>query len=586
MDIPSLSIRDLHVQYRSGGLTPNDMVDELRTRISNYTEFNIWITLLDNSDLSGYISRLTAEKVDDLPLYGVPFAIKDNIDLAGIPTTAACPAFTYVPDRSAFVVQRLIDAGAIPLGKTNMDQFATGLVGTRSPYGATKNSISPEYISGGSSSGSAVATALGLVSFSLGTDTAGSGRVPAAFNELIGVKPSRGIVSMSGVVPACRSLDTVSLFTTSLSDAEMISRIMFVPDKADPYHRRYRPINSFGAKFKFGIPGQGLLEFFGNSEYQRLYEQAVSRLQQSGGEAVEIDFTPFRDAARLLYEGPWVAERYLATRSIVDKQPDSLLAITRRIIEKGKEYTATDTFSASYQLQMLKQKADLELDKVDFLVTPTAGTIYRIDEVARQPAELNSNLGYYTNFMNLLDYCAIAIPAGRTDAGLPFGITLFSNSMHDHELMSYAGKFLKEEYDDPASLVKTAYTEGTIKLVVCGAHMTGMPLNGQLLELGCSFIARTKTAANYRLYDLADGTNRPGLIRDDHTGAAIEVEIWSIPEQKFGRFLRSVSAPLGIGSVELIDNSVEKGFICESYIRDNALDITEYGGWRAYIQNK
>lgn len=439
----SLEISSLRSLYLSGELTPAKLIDMLQARMHGQDTGNIWIYQLNREQLLGYCKQLEGKDPASLPLYGIPFAVKDNIDLAGIPTTAGCPDYAYTPERSATVVQKLIDAGAMPIGKTNMDQFATGLVGTRSPYGACQNSFNPEYISGGSSSGSAVSVATGLVSFSLGTDTAGSGRVPAAFNNLIGHKPSCGLLSTSGVVPACRTLDCVSIFALTADDAQTVLNAAQGFDATDAYSR-HQSDSSFlpklGKSFSFGVPRQDQLAFFNNPETPGLFDAAVKQLQSMGGTAVEIDFSVFLETARLLYEGPWVAERYAAIRDFFDEKPDAIFPVTQKIIGGAKTISAADTFSALYRLQTLKRKVEPVLAAIDVLVTPTTGTIYTIAEVNAEPVSCNSNLGYYTNFMNLLDMSAIAVPTGFQKNGLPFGITISMPAFGDHALLDLAAR--------------------------------------------------------------------------------------------------------------------------------------------------
>ena len=431
-----LSVQALHAAYLAGTLTPEVLVDEVVRRCDSCEDPAIWISRLSREQIQPYLDALAGQGPDSLPLYGIPFAIKDNIDLAGLPTTAACPDYAYSPERSAFVVERLIEAGAIPIGKTNLDQFATGLVGTRSPYGAVRNSFNPDYISGGSSSGSAVAVARGLASFSLGTDTAGSGRIPAAFNNLVGIKPTRGLLSTRGVVPACRTLDCVSIFACALDDAERVMRVAACYDAQDPFARPAQVSGPAWSAFRFGVPDR--LEWFGDGDSERLYREAVARLQAQGGEAVEIDFAPFLDAARLLYEGPWVAERFAAIEGFIRSRPEALHPVTRAIIEPARDASAIDAFKAQYRLAELKRRADTVLADLDFILTPTAGTIFRIAEVEADPIRLNSQLGHYTNFMNLLDYAGIAVPAGFGSNGLPYGVTLFGPAFSDPALALYA----------------------------------------------------------------------------------------------------------------------------------------------------
>ncbi len=596
MDMTVTGLREV---YRSGATTPQALIDALLERCADYKTLNIWIRLLTRAEIEPYLARLHGASPETLPLYGVPFAVKDNIDLAGIPTTAACAAFAYTPAESAFVVKRLIDAGAIPLGKTNMDQFATGLAGTRSPWGACRNPFDADYISGGSSSGSAVAVALGLASFALGTDTAGSGRVPAAFNNIVGVKPSRGLVSTTGVVPACRSLDCVSLFALTADDANSVLEPMIGFDPADDYARanpfanHARHYGYPAQRFTFGVPRDDQLEFFGNASARALFERATEILESLGGVRATVDFQPFLDAARLLYEGPWVAERFVATERIAAGDSDAMLPVIATIIGGARGKTAVETFRAAYRLQRHRRDAQRIMAAIDVLVTPTAGTIYRIDQVDRNPIELNSRLGYYTNYLNLLDCAAVAVPAGFLDTGLPWGITLVGAAMEDRKLLSFGNRLqqaLKLPLGAtaqalPASRATTATAcSATIPVVVCGAHLDGLPLNWQLRERGATLERRTCTARAYRLYALPGGPPfRPGLIRDDARGGAIEVEVWEVPAAEFGSFVAGIPAPLGIGKVELSDGRRLPGFICETYAIDGAREITHLGGWRAYL---
>jgi allophanate hydrolase len=605
IDKISLHINSIKQHYQNGDFTPQELILQLLAKAKQLQDYNIWIYLLGEQEIMRYITALQDYQPDQLPLYGVPFAIKDNIDLADVPTTAACAEYAYTPANSALVVQRLIEAGAIPLGKTNLDQFATGLVGTRSPYGACKNAFNPEYISGGSSSGSAVAVAKGLVSFSLGTDTAGSGRVPAAFNNLIGLKPSKGLLSTTGVVPACRSLDCVSIFSLTTDDANTLFDITATEDEQDAFSRPNPVTNGPSAygqaikpKFRFAYPKGQQLQFFGNDNAERLFYQSIERLKGLGGEAVEIDFEVFLQAARLLYEGPWVAERYAAIESFIESQPDALYPVTLQIIEPGKNAKAIDVFKASYQLQAFKKQADVIMSRFDFILTPTAGTIYTLAELEAEPVKLNSNLGYYTNFMNLLDCAAVSAPAGFLDNGLPFGVTLFAPAFKDKSLLNFARHFhecqdlkLGATYEplpkSPEESMEAYEDPAVVRIVVCGAHMQGLPLNHQLTDRRARLIKRTATSPNYRLYALAGGPpKRPGLVRDEQLGTTIEVEVWEMPIELFGSFIKLVPAPLGIGSVELEDGVQEKGFICEPYAIAAAEEVTGCGSWRAYLESR
>ncbi|WP_110339811.1 allophanate hydrolase [Nitrosomonas sp. Nm84] len=592
-DMPSLLRR-----YASGELSPTQMVEAIHADIQNDPD-HVWISVLPLESLRDYARKVEAQDMTSLPLYGVPFAIKDNIDLADIPTTAACPAFAYTPSRSAVVVQKLIDAGAIPIGKTNLDQFATGLNGTRSPYGACRNAFNPEYISGGSSSGSAVAVAKGQVCFSLGTDTAGSGRIPAAFNNLIGYKPTKGWLSAHGMVTACRSLDTVSVFAHTAADAARLLTISAAYDTADIYSREREGHGfDFGAAphFRFGIPRQQQLKFFDNHESERLFNDAVARMQALGGEAIEIDFEPFLEAARLLYEGPWVAERYAAIQSFFELHGDQIIAPVREIIATAKQRSAADAFNGIYQLRSIKQQADQVWTQVDCLLAPTAGTIYPIHAMQQDPIRLNTNLGYYTNFMNLLDYAAVAVPAGFQRDGLPFGITLAAPAHQDEPLLHLAHRW-QQAYSlplgatgialSPSTLFPIASRSGQIRIAVCGAHLSGLPLNEQLTSRHGRLVTSTTTSSDYKLYALPGHPPlRPGLIRvsKNEQGVAIEVEVWELPVRELGSFVASIPAPLGIGSITLANNETVLGFLCEYYAINNAKDISHLGGWRNYLR--
>ncbi len=591
--VQSLDIAALLAGYRAQRFTPANIIELVLARIEEQVDRRVWITRLSRQQLQVYLQALADRSPDDLPLYGVPFAIKDNIDLAAVPTTAGCADYAYVPDDHAFVVQCLIDAGAIPVGKTNLDQFATGLVGTRSPYGACRNSFAVDYIAGGSSSGSAVAVATGLVSFALGTDTAGSGRVPAAFNNLIGVKPTRGLLSTRGVVPACRSLDCVSLFTLNTDDARRVQAVCTRFDARDPYARPM-PVAVPGfnpACFRFGVPRADQLEFFANRDAAELFERAVQRLEALGGTALSIDFEPFLSAARLLYEGGWLTERYVAIESFFEQHSDALFPLTRQIIEPGKHGSAIDAFKSQYQLMACRRRSDRVWNQVDIILTPTAGTIYRIEEVKRDPLRLNSNLGFYTNFVNLLDLCALAVPAGFQSNGLPFGVTLIGRAFGDVALEALADRLHRAAgltmgasgLPLPVAGQSADTHEGVLPLAVCGAHLSGLPLNAQLTERGAWLLEQTRTAPNYRLYALAGGPPyRPGLVRDNR-GAAIEVEVWALPREQVGSFLQLIPPPLGLGKLQLQDGRWVTGFICEPCGLEGARDITDSGGWRHYL---
>jgi allophanate hydrolase len=558
-----------------------------------------WIARLDAERLDAQLAALAARLAEvggerrHLPLYGIPFAVKDNIDVEGWPTTAACPAFSYVAERDAGVVARLRAAGAIVVGKTNLDQFATGLVGVRSPYGAVPNSFDPRYVSGGSSSGSASVVARGLVPFSLGTDTAGSGRVPAAFNNIVGLKPTCGWLSTAGVVPACRTLDCVSIFALTVEDAASVAEAAGSPDVADPYARA-RPSDApagLPGVPRVGVPKQ--LAFFGDAQAAAAFEHALASLRRLGVEQVEIDFSPFTELAALLYQGPWVTERLVAIEDILARDPDAVHPVVRGIVEGGRDYSAADAFRAEYQRAELAARIHAVLADIDLLVVPSTPSIYTIAEVEADPVRLNSRLGTYTNFANLADLSALAVPAGFRDDGLPAGITLIAPAWHDRLLAAFGREWAAElalplgATGQPAPTAEAAPgapAEGTLRLAVVGAHLRGMPLNHQLTSRRAAFVEATRTAAEYRLFALA-GTvpPKPGLVHVARDGAAIEVELWDVPLAGFASFVGEIPPPLGIGTLTLADGRAVKGFICEPCGLDDAKDITAFGGWRAYL---
>ncbi len=604
---PDLSMPHLRAQYLGGQLTPLQLVESLHAHMlaeDAALNRNVWIRRLTLDELRAYAQALHGRDARELPLYGIPFAIKDNIDLAGIPTTAGCPDFAYTPERSATVVQQLIDAGAIPLGKTNLDQFATGLVGVRSPYGACRNAINPDYVSGGSSSGSAVSVALGMASFSLGTDTAGSGRVPAGLNNLIGLKPSLGRLSATGVVPACRTLDTISVFALTAADAATVLAAAQGFDAQDAYSRAMPPAGfNFGAAdFRFGVPRPQDLEFHGNAEGPALFAQAVARLQALGGTPVEIDLSPFRDVANLLYEGPWVAERYAAIRPFIEQHPEALHPVTRAITEKGITFSAPDTFAALYRLKALQAKTLPVWSAIDCMVVPTAGAAYTIAQVEADPIRLNSHLGHYTNFVNLLDLSGIAVPTGFMGqgkaAGMPWGITLLARCGQDFSLLTLAARLHAASVQTVGATPHaphltagapdgTAFPSGQVRVAVCGAHLSGLPLNHQLTTRGARLQAAVNSAPVYKLYALPGGPPmRPGMVRVAEGGAAIAMEVWELPATEFGSFVAGIPAPLGIGMVQLEDGSAVQGFVCEALATVQAEDITHHGGWRAFLQSR
>ncbi len=584
------TLDDWRAAYRSTDLEPRAALKALRSQLQ--PDDPAWIYIVSEAELEQQLDRL-AEIGDaqSLPLYGIPFVIKDNIDASGMPTTAACPAYQYTAKTDATSVARLKAAGAILLAKTNLDQFATGLVGTRSPYGAVPNSFNPDYISGGSSSGSAVAVARGLVPFSLGTDTAGSGPVPAGFNNIVGLKPTKGRFSTQGVVPACRSLDCVSIFAMSIADAESVASVMEGFDALDSYSRTQpEPAVYLSETPQLGIPAQ--TQWFGDTQSEQAWNIALAQMRASDVELVPIDFTPMQTLAQLLYGGPWVAERHAAVAEFMVEHAVDMNPVVRGIIEQAKNFSATDAYQAEYRRADLAREIQTLMQSVDALMVPTSPRLPTIAEVEADPVRVNSQLGTWTNFVNLADCSALALPAGLRDDGLPFGITLIGPAWQDAALAEFGRRWQRTKpwkrgaLDQPllAAEPDQETPQGYLRLSVVGAHLSGMPLNSQLTERGARFVERTQTARKYRLFALPNTTPpKPGLIRSAQ-GAAIELELWDIPVHKFGSFVALIPAPLGIGTLELADGRQVKGFICEGAAVEGATDITHLGGWRAYVK--
>ena len=582
--------------YRRGAVQPGDIVARSFERIRAHDDPAIFIALREEADVVAEARALVRGGDKTLPLYGIPVAVKDNIDVKGLPTTAACPAYSYRPNKDATCVARLRQAGALVLGKTNLDQFATGLVGMRTPYGIGRNLFDQKLIPGGSSAGSALAVGAGLAPLALGTDTAGSGRVPAAFSNIVGLKPSCGLVSTAGVVPACRTLDCVSVLALTVDDAMAMLRVIAGPDPADPFSRP-RPVHAVGPMpdgLKLGVPLPGQRLFFGDRASEAAYDAALARLSALGAKIVEIDVEPFYATARLLYEGPWVAERYLTARALIASSPESLHPVTRQVILSGAHGTAADAFAAFYQLEELRQVRDRTLRAIDALVLPTAPTIYAIDEVLADPIGLNSRLGIYTNFVNLLDMCGLAVPASIRPDGIPFSVTLLAPAGDDAALAAIGREFhaatglplgALQHPQPPLARLPAAPAEGEIPIAVVGAHLSGMPLNGELRAAGGRLIERTATAPHYRLYALAGARPpKPGLLRvQKGAGAATEVEVWALSEAAFGRFVAAVPSPLSIGTLELDSGRSVKGFLVEAEAVAGARDISSFGGWRAFM---
>ena len=592
----SETVAEIVKGHVTGIAHPPDTVRRSFARIRERGDAAIFITLRDEAAAVADAESLAALEPGKLPLYGVPVAIKDSIDVEGMPTTVACPAFSYTPAQDATVVARLRRAGAIVIGKTNLDQFATGLVGVRSPYGIPRNALKAELIPGGSSSGSAVAVASGLVPLSLGSDTAGSGRVPAALNNIVGLKPSHGLVSMAGCVPACRTIDCLSIFALTTDDAWTALSVIAGPDAADPYLRD-RPLGALGMLplgIRIGAPAAGQRIFFDDERSARAYEAALVRCESLGARIVEVDMAPFYETARLLYEGPWVAERYLVARKLLESSPEALYPVTRSIIAQGAKSSALDTFSAYYQLETQRRVRDACFQQADVLLLPTIPTAYTVEQVLANPIELNSRLGTYTNFVNLLDMCGIAVPSAIHDDGVPFGITVLAPGGQDG-LAASISRVLHADSGLPLGALSIAQpplaplarfpATGEIAIAVLGAHLSGMPLNGELRVHGARLLETVSTAPDYRLYALAgDGMAKPGLLRvRKGAGAAIEVEIWALPADGFGRFVAALPPPMAIGTLRLADGRSVKGFLVEPEAITGCRDISSFGGWRAYL---
>ncbi|MFH4157361.1 allophanate hydrolase [Acinetobacter bereziniae] len=579
------TIQDWKNAYANQQIDIDGLIDYVKT-IKN--EDHAWIEIASSAQIQMQIEYLKTQNCDDLPLYGVPFAVKDNIDVAGFHTTAACKDAKYLANTDAFVIAKLKKAGAVVVGKTNLDQFATGLVGVRSPYGAVKNSFNPEYISGGSSSGSSVAVANGIVPFSLGTDTAGSGRVPAGHNNIVGLKPTKGWFSTTGLMPACRTLDVISIFALTSDDARLVATLMQGNDKTDAYSRSH-PANvaTQFSKGKIAIPAQ--LEFYGDIESEKAFKIAVERVQALGYEVESIDFTDFNLLARALYNDAWVAERTVAVEARVSRQQAH--PVIAEIIAQADQFKATDTFKAEYQRAELAQKINLQLQAYDALMVPTSPTIYRISEVEADPLNKNSHMGAYTNFVNFADLAAIALPNIIRADGLPSGVTFIASAWYDQALAKFAQQW-QTLTELPLGTSSYRYqksfeieSQNSVKLAVVGAHLSAMPLNFQLTTRQATLLAKTRTAKSYKLFALKNTVPpKPGL-QFDIDGTAIEVEVWDIPLANFGAIVAEVPSPLGIGNLQLEDGTWVKGFICEAYAIQEAVDISHFGGWRAYIKS-
>lgn len=581
MDV-SLSIESLRTAYESAALTPEALIEQLYARMEREPVEGAWIHRVSLSQALDSVRALRQRPgAAQLPLFGIPFAVKDNIDVAGMPTTAGCPAYRYEPSQSAPSVAALLEAGALCLGKVALDQFATGLIGSRSPYGVCRNVFDPEVVSGGSSSGSALVVAAHQVSFALGTDTAGSGRVPAALNNVVGLKPSVGLISTEGVVPACASLDCVSVFALNVPDAAHVRDVLVGGASA---------VAPLPAQFRFGVPAA--LHPFGDEPAARAFAATVEQLKALGGSPVPLDFTPFVELGDQLY-GPTVVERYLAVGAFIEAHPDEVLPVTRDIILSGKKVGPSEALAGMKRIALLRQRCQRALGEVDVLLTPTIPRPFRLDEDRREPRAVNDQLGVYTRFANYVGCPVLCVPAGFRSDGLPFGVSLVGKPAHDAQLdalatrlhaASGAGCGKRRE----AAPAPSAGANAEVALVaVVGAHMQGLALNGQLLELGASFVERTRTAARYRLFVLPGGPpERPGLVQVSSGGHSIELEVWRMSWAALGALLAKVPAPLGIGTLELETGVRVKGFVCETFATEAARDISALGGYRAYLAQK
>jgi len=588
-------IQSLHAAY-AAGTKPSEMIATVLGHITESNDPGIFIHVASIQQLLSEVEKLGAFDLVAKPLWGIPFAVKDNIDVAGMPTTAACPAFAYTPTKDATVVARLKAAGAIVIGKTNLDQFATGLVGLRTPYPAPINAINPSLIPGGSSAGSAVATARGIVSFALGTDTAGSGRIPAGLNNIVGLKPTVGSLSTSGVVPACRTLDCVSIFALTVDDAYAAYKVAAGVDATDAYSKpiAIKPLRARPPILTVGVPAKADLKFFGDDAMQAGFMTAITSLKELGCKLVEIPFGDFYAAANLLYEGAWVAERYAAIEDFFKAEPDAMHPVTRLIIGGAEKLSAADAFKGLYALQTLKANLARVVASVDLICVPTAPTHYTVDAVLAEPILTNSRLGTYTNFVNLLDLCGIAVPSGIRNDGLPMSVTLLAAAGTDHLVAALARDIHANSklplgatgWQQPAALpLASSADDGMIEIAVVGAHLSGMPLNPQLKNLGGQFCRTAKTISAYNLYALAgQAIPKPGLLRSpDGSGSSIDVEVWGLSPEGFGTFVAAIPSPLGIGTLELADGTNPKGFLVETAGLKDATDISHFGGWRKYV---
>src|SRR5580704_17639661 len=585
----SFDLKTIARLYQSGEATPHDVLTAVLERIAAYPDPAVWIHRLPAEAIFAQVRAVERrwDAGEQLPLYGVPFAIKDSIDLGGVPTTAACPAYSYVPERSATVVKTLLDAGAIAVGKTNLDQFGTGLAGDRSPYGACRNVFNPEFISGGSSSGSGVGVAAGLVSFALGTDTAGSGRVPAAANNVVGFKPASGLLSTAGMVPSCASLDCISFVTLTVEESHFLYSVARGQEAASV---------GDGRPGIFAAPADAALDFCGDDERAKIFSRSLKQLEQSGARRIAVDFDPFRDAGLLLYGGPWVAERLAALEGFMAAHSEEMYPVTRTIIAGGSQYRAVDVFRAQQQLKSLRESCLRIFDEAEVLIVPTIPTLPKLADVQADSILWSRRLGTYTNFANLVGLSALAVPAAFTSGGLPAGITLLAPPGRERRLCEI-GMAWQRQCDLPlgatgnrlpavpsrSSSNPSAAPDGYVRVSVAGAHLKGEPLHPALCRFGAQFVRDCRTAAKYRFYAFLNlNPPRPGLLQTVDRGGSVAVEIYDEPLEGFGRLVASVAPPLAIGTVELEDGETVKGFLCESCVAGHARDITDFGGWISF----
>ncbi|OZE31312.1 MULTISPECIES: allophanate hydrolase [unclassified Rhodococcus (in: high G+C Gram-positive bacteria)] len=581
------TVAEMLAAYRTGASTPTATVEAFSTAVAARGDDGTWITIVARAELLAAAAALEARPdAVSLPLYGIPFGVKDSIDVAGYPTTLACPDYAYTPDSTAPAVQALVDAGAIFVGKTSLDQFATGLNGTRTPHPIPRSVYGNDMISGGSSSGSALAVALGQVPFCVATDTAGSGRVPAALNGIVGYKPSRGLISTVGLVPACKSLDCITLMATTVEDLDLVFDVMCAEDPADGWSRR-RGEKFDGHEVTVGLPDLQQLDFFGDAAMFDAHSVARRSLPEHGLRTTAVDLTPFLDAGSLLYQGPWVAERLVEFDEFLTDKPDSIVPVVREIFLGGRRYNAVDAFRALQTLQDLRARVAQLWTSMDVMIVPTIGTTFTVPEVLADPIACNTKLGHYTHFGNLLDLTAVAVPSGLTEDGRPVSLMVIGPALADDTILAVAARLLGEGRTVSPPLAGGEPAVGTIDIVVAGHHLSGERANPQLVELGGSLVEATCTAPTYTLLRIGTADPTPGLLRVPFGGSAIDVERWRLPATSLAVLAGRMPAVLALGRVLLADGSDVLGYVCDATVQTGAEghtvdDISEFGGWRAY----